>query len=213
MSGAEYPLHPDAVHLLSHPECSFKIPAFSAYTTAYKGFRKQCAACHFSLSGLMIRMYSWKGSKLWHYKLSHGTSLVGWDFPHSPVGKESACNAGNPCSIPGSGWSTGERIGYPPQYSWASLMAQLVKNLPAVRETWVRWLGRPPGEGKGYPVQYSDVENSMDYTVHGVTKSQTWLSDFQWIRLCASTAGYTGTILGQATKTLLAKRHSHQKEK
>ena len=145
--------------------------------------------------------------------ISHGTSLVGWGFPHSPVGKESSCNAGNPGSIPGSGWSAGERIGYPVQYSWASLMAQLVKNLPAVREIWVRWLGRPPGEGKGYPVQYSGVENSMDYPVHGVTNSRTWLSDFQWIRLCASTAGGTGTILGQGTKTLLAKRHSHRKEK
>ena len=145
--------------------------------------------------------------------ISHGTSLVGWGFPHSPVGKESSCNAGNPGSIPGSGWSAGERIGYPVQYSWASLMAQLVKNLPAVREIWVGWLGRPPGEGKGYPVQYSGVENSMDYTVHGVTNSRTWLSDFQWIRLCASTAGGTGTILGQGTKTLLAKQHSHRKEK
>ena len=39
-------------------------------------------------------------------------------------------------------------------------------------------LGRPPGKGKGYPLQYSGLENSMDYTVHGVTKSQTCLSDF-----------------------------------
>ena len=43
--------------------------------------------------------------------------------------------------IPGSGRPTGEGIGYPLQYSWASLVAQLVKNLPAVRETWVRSLG------------------------------------------------------------------------
>ena len=39
-------------------------------------------------------------------------------------------------------------------------------------------LGRPPGEGRGYPLQYSALENSMDYIVHGVTKSQTRLSDF-----------------------------------
>ena len=58
-------------------------------------------------------------------------------FPDSSVGKESTCNAGDPGSIPGSGRSPGERIGYPLQYSWASLVAQLVKNLPAVRETWV----------------------------------------------------------------------------
>ena len=40
-------------------------------------------------------------------------------------------------------------------------------------------LGRSPGEGKGYPLQYSGLENSMDYTVHGVAKSQTLLSDLK----------------------------------
>ena len=62
-------------------------------------------------------------------------------FPHSSVGKESACKAGDPDLIPGSGRSAGERIGYPYQYSWASLVAQLVKNLPAMWETWVQSLG------------------------------------------------------------------------
>ena len=62
-------------------------------------------------------------------------------FHHSSVGKESACNSGDPGSIPGLGKSTEEGIGYPLQYSWASLVAQLVKNLPAVQETWVRSLG------------------------------------------------------------------------
>ena len=56
-------------------------------------------------------------------------------FPHSSVGKESACNAGDPGLIPESGRSAGEGIGYPLQYSWASLKAQLVKNLPAMQET------------------------------------------------------------------------------
>ena len=58
-------------------------------------------------------------------------------FPDSSVGKESACNAGDPSLICGSGRSTGERIGYLLQYSWASLVAQLVKNPPAMWETWV----------------------------------------------------------------------------
>ena len=58
-------------------------------------------------------------------------------FPHSSLGKESSCNAGDPGSIPGSGSSAGEGIGYPFQYSWASLVAQLVKNLSAMRDTWV----------------------------------------------------------------------------
>ena len=56
-------------------------------------------------------------------------------FPHSSVGKKSTCNAGDPGLIPGSGRSTGEGIGYPLQYTWASLVAQLVKNLPAMQET------------------------------------------------------------------------------
>ena len=62
-------------------------------------------------------------------------------FPDSSVGKESACSSGDPGSIPGSGRSTGEGIGYALQYSWASLVVQLVKNLPAMQETWVRSLG------------------------------------------------------------------------
>ena len=62
-------------------------------------------------------------------------------FPDSLVGKESACNAGDPVSILGSGRSAGGGIRYPLQYSWASLVAQLVKNLPAMRETWVPSLG------------------------------------------------------------------------
>ena len=110
-------------------------------------------------------------------------------------------------------------IGKLPCCKWASLIAQLVKNLPACRrprsDSWVRkicWgrdrlpipvflgfpcgsagkesacnvgdlgsipgLRRSPGEGKGYPLHYSGLENSMDYTVHGFTKSQTRLSDF-----------------------------------
>ena len=61
-------------------------------------------------------------------------------FPCGSVGKESACDAGDPGSIPGSGRSSGEGIGYPLQYSWASLVTQLVKNPPAMLETWVRSL-------------------------------------------------------------------------
>ena len=58
-------------------------------------------------------------------------------FPDSSVGKESTCNAEDPGLIPGSGRSAGEGIGYLLQYSWASFVAQLVKNLPAMWETWV----------------------------------------------------------------------------
>ena len=81
------------------------------------------------------------------------------------------------------GWerSPGEGIGYLLQYSWASLVAQLVKNLPAMHVdlSLIPGLGRSPGEGKGYPLQYSGLENFMD-TVHGVAKSQTRLSDLHF---------------------------------
>ena len=63
-------------------------------------------------------------------------------FPDSSVGKESTCNAGDPGSILGSERSAGEGIGYSLHYSWASLIAQLVKNLPAMQETPVQFLGR-----------------------------------------------------------------------
>ena len=62
-------------------------------------------------------------------------------FLDNSVGKEFACNTGDPGLIPGLGRSSGEGIGYPLQYSWASLVAQQVKNLPAMWETWVRYLG------------------------------------------------------------------------
>ena len=63
-----------------------------------------------------------------------------------------------------------------------SLVAQLVKSPFAMWETWVQSLGweDSPGEGKGYPLQYSGLKNSMDYTVHGVAKSRTQLSDFHF---------------------------------
>ena len=85
-------------------------------------------------------------------------------FPGSSTGKESTCNAEDPSSIPGSGRSPGEGIGYLFQYSWASLVAQLVRNLPAMWETWVRSLSweDPLEKGKGYPLQYSGLENPMD---------------------------------------------------
>ena len=65
-------------------------------------------------------------------------------------------------------------------------MVQLVKNLPGMQESWVLSLGweDSPGERKSYPLQYSGLENSMDSIVHGVTKSQTGLSDFHFHLSC-----------------------------
>ena len=132
------------------------------------------------------------------------------DFPHSSVGKESACNAGDSSSIPGLRRSAEEGIGYPLKYTWASLVAQLVKNPPAMQETWVWSLGRedllekekvaaakslqlcpilcnpidpsPPGSPSlGFsPLRYSGLENSMGCIDHGVTKSRTCLSNFHF---------------------------------
>ena len=82
-------------------------------------------------------------------------------FPDSSVGKESACSVGDPGLIPGLGRSNGEGIGYPLQYSCASLVAQLVNNQSTMQETWVQslGLGRSPGEGKGDTLQYSGLES------------------------------------------------------
>ena len=96
-------------------------------------------------------------------------------FPDSSVGKESACTAGDPGSIPGLGRSTGEGLGYSLQYSWASLVALLGKNPPAMQETWVLSLGWEDSREK-----YSGLENSMDCIVHRVTKSRTLLSNLHF---------------------------------
>ena len=141
--------------------------------------------------------------------------------PGSSCGKESACNAGDAGLIPGLGRPPGEGISYPLQYSWTSLVAQIIKNPPAMQETrFSFWVGKIPwrrdklptpvfldfpcgltgkesacnagdldsipgsgrsrGEGKGYPLQYSDLENSMDCIIQWVTKSRTRLSDFHY---------------------------------
>ena len=85
--------------------------------------------------------------------------------PDSSVGKESACNAGDPSLIPGLRRSPGEEKGYPLQYSWASLMAQLVKNLPAMWETWVRSLGWEDSLEKGKATRSSILAWRIPRTV------------------------------------------------
>ena len=91
---------------------------------------------------------------------------VHWQgFPYSSVGKESPCNAGDPSSIPGLGRSAGEGIGYPLQYSWASLVSQLVKNLLAMQETWVRSFGWEDPWGKGKATHSSILALRIPWTV------------------------------------------------
>ena len=83
-------------------------------------------------------------------------SIVALGFLGSSAGEESACNAGNPSSIPGSRSYSREGIGNSLQYSWASLVARTVKNPPAMQETWVQSLGweDSPGKGHGNPFKY-----------------------------------------------------------
>ena len=90
--------------------------------------------------------------------------------------KKSACNAGEPTWVPGWGRSPGEGIGSPLQYSWASLVAQLVENLPAMLEVWVGKI--PAGGGHGNPLQCSCLEKPHGQrawwaAVHEVTKRWT----------------------------------------
>jgi len=98
-------------------------------------------------------------------------------FPGSSVGKESACNEGDPGSIPGSRRFTGEGIGYPLQYSWASLVAQLVKNLPATQKTWVQSMGWKGPLEKEKATHSSILPWRIPWRV---TKSQTRLGDFHF---------------------------------
>ena len=110
-------------------------------------------------------------------------------FPDTSVGKESSRNSGDPNSTP--------RLG-------RSLVAQLVKNLPAIRETWVQWrvgLGRYPGEGKGYPLQYSGLENPMTVLSMGSQRvgpdfflSLSLLSGFKLTTFHAYTKRFFSTI-------------------
>ena len=81
------------------------------------------------------------GYSPWGCRVRHDYATFTHSLTGSSAGKESACDAGDPGMIPGSGRSAGEGIGSPLQFSWASLVAQLVKNPPAMRETWLLSLG------------------------------------------------------------------------
>ena len=97
----------------------------------------------------------------------------------SSVGKESACSVGDAGSIPGSGRSTREGIGYPfLGFPCGSAGKESICNAGDLGS--MPGLGRFPGEGKGYPLQYPGLENSMVCIVHEVTKNQTRLSGFHF---------------------------------
>ena len=103
--------------------------------------------CHFHLQGMFWTQGLNQGLLLCRqilHHLSHQEMMTGkGPFPEagSSVDKESTCSAGDSSLIPGFRRFPGEGICYPLQYSWASLVAQLVRNLPAMWETWVWSLG------------------------------------------------------------------------
>ena len=86
-------------------------------------------------------------------------------YLYRSAGKESTYKSGDPGLVPGSGRSLGEGIGYPLQYSWASLVAQLVKNLPAMLETWVQSLGWEDPLEKGMSTHSSILAWRIPWTV------------------------------------------------
>ena len=118
-------------------------------------------------------------------QISYDTTYV-WNlgFPGSSAGKDSTCNAGDLGLIPGSGSCPGEGIGHPLQYSWAFLVVQMVKNPPAMWETWVWSLSWEDPLEEGIATHSSILawripmdRGAWRATVYGVTKSQSQLSD------------------------------------
>ena len=120
----------------------------------------------------------------WHNQLNghefEETSGDSEGFPDSSVGKESACNAGDSGSIPGSGRSPGAGIGHQLQYSWVSLVAQMVKNPPATGKTWIQSLGWEDLLDESMATHSSILawkipmdRGAWQATGHGVAKNQT----------------------------------------
>ena len=114
---------------------------------------------------------------VFHNSLTYTLIFNIWASLNNSVIKESTCNEEDPSSIPGLGRSTGEGICYPLQYSWASLVAQLVKNPCAMQETLVWFLGWEDPLEKG-KVTHSSV---LAWRVHGAAESQTRLSAFHFL--------------------------------
>ena len=100
--------------------------------------------------------------------LDQGLNSMTWfnyNYPYCSVGKESTCNAGDLRLSPRSGKSPGGGIGYPLQYFWASLGAQLIKTLPAMRETWIWSLGWEDPLEKEKATHFSILAWRLSWTV------------------------------------------------
>jgi len=130
-----------------------------------KRFTCKCKKENWS-SNAYIRQIDLKIKTVTRDKEGHYITIKGWSgFSDSSAGKESTCKAGEPSLTPGSGRSAGERIGYPVQYSWAYLVAQMVKNLPAMQKTWVRSLSWEDTLKKGTATHSSILARRIPRTV------------------------------------------------
>ena len=96
----------------------------------------------------------------------------------SSAGKEPTCNAGDTSSVPGEIPWKRDRLRTPVFLGFPGGSAGKESACNVGDQGLIPGLGRFPGEGKGYPLQYSGLENSMNCIVQGATKSQTQLSDF-----------------------------------
>ena len=125
-------------------------------------------------------------------------------FPHSSVCKESTCNAGDLGQIPRSGKSAGEGIGYPLQYSWASLVVKLVKNPPAMWDTWVRSLGWEDPLEKGKATHFSILAWRIPQAVQfmGVCEKVGFKLNIQKTKIMASSPITSLQIDGETMETV-----------
>jgi len=132
-------------------------------------------------SQMICVILSWV--RAWDCRLREDWNCLDWGFPGSSASRDSSCNAGDPGLIPGSGRSPEEGIGYPLQYSWASLVAEMIKNPSSMRKTWVQSLGWECLL-EGVMATHSSIlawripvdRGAWRTTVHRVAKNQTQLN-------------------------------------
>ena len=156
------------MNFLANPVYLFESHGFTLFKGSLLICGKRTSRERFYAFSLVLRkgFFFWKGIFFACVSLRPGEIWVKlYGFTDSSVGKESACNAGDPGSIPGSGRVPREGIGYPLQYSWVSLVAQLVKNPPSVRETWAQSLGWEDPLEKGTVTRSSILAWRISLTV------------------------------------------------
>ena len=153
------------------PFCHLLFPSYITHSISLGDSRN---SAHFCCQFLLVSSSGplLSSSSEWVFDKKY---ICMWGFADSSVGKEFTCNAGDPGSIPGLGKSAGEGTGHPLQYSWASLVAQLVKNPPAMQESWVRSLG-----WENLLEKRKATHSSILAWRIGAAESRTWLSNIHF---------------------------------